>query len=92
MGNVSYLANPGIQTTLKATDSLGRELPVSETVGAPDPDRQVGLFYFLWLGEHDYNDDDRTGFFIQLEYQLPEVCRNMFSRFHINTVNLCVLF
>ena len=52
--------NPNIQTTLKATDKLLRELPTSETVGEPKPDKQVGLFYFLWCGEHDYNDDDRT--------------------------------
>jgi len=45
-----------------AADNTGRELPTSETVGETKQDKQVGLFYFLWLGEHDYNDDDRTRF------------------------------
>ena len=34
--------------TLSATDDLGRSLPLD----APRRDRQVGLFYFLWLGSH----------------------------------------
>ena len=49
-----------IQTTLAAIDDLSRELPDSDAVGAPDSKKQVGLFYFTWLGEHDYNDNDRT--------------------------------
>ena len=51
-----------IQTTLKAADDLSRELPDSDTVGKPKQNKQVGLFYFTWLGEHDYNDGDRTRF------------------------------
>jgi hypothetical protein len=34
-------------------DELNRELPTSEDVGTPEPDRFVGIFYFLWLGQHD---------------------------------------
>lgn len=35
-----------------ATDALGRTLPDGTACGAPRPDKQVGIFYFLWLGEH----------------------------------------
>jgi hypothetical protein len=34
--------------TWVATDALGRTLPISSEVGAPRPDRTVGLFYFNW--------------------------------------------
>lgn len=38
---------------LMAVDALGRPTP-DTTTGAPRPrkNRQVGLFYFLWMGEH----------------------------------------
>ena len=35
-----------------ATDGLGRSLPTQSEVGAPRTDRFVGIFYFLWLGQH----------------------------------------
>ncbi len=35
-----------------ATDALGRALPTWREAGPPRPDRQVGIFYFLWLGAH----------------------------------------
>lgn len=38
--------------TWVATDALGRALPVGPDVPRPRADRTVGLFYFLWLGEH----------------------------------------
>jgi hypothetical protein len=38
--------------TWTATDALGRTLPSFKEAGAPRADRFVGLFYFLWLGEH----------------------------------------
>ncbi len=38
--------------TWVATDGLGRSLPGFDEVGPPRPDRQVGIFYFLWLGAH----------------------------------------
>jgi len=38
--------------TWVATDALGRVVPTHAQVGAPRPDRTVGLFYFLWHGEH----------------------------------------
>ncbi|MGW0229837.1 hypothetical protein ACWDWO_16105 [Actinopolymorpha singaporensis] len=38
--------------TWAATDGLGRSLPTHEEVGGPRTDRFVGVFYFLWLGQH----------------------------------------
>jgi hypothetical protein len=35
-----------------ATDALGRTLPTFAQTGPPRPNRFVGMFYFLWLGEH----------------------------------------
>jgi hypothetical protein len=46
---------PGWDTfsdTWVATDALGRTLPGYEQVGPPRKNRFVGIFYFLWLGEH----------------------------------------
>jgi hypothetical protein len=37
---------------LTGTDDLGRELSHHGEVSAPREDRYVGLFYFLWLGQH----------------------------------------
>lgn len=37
---------------LTATDGLGRTLPHYGDVPAPRRDRYVGIFYFLWLGQH----------------------------------------
>lgn len=38
--------------TWVATDDLGRTLPGYSQVGAPRQDKFVGMFYFLWLGQH----------------------------------------
>ena len=38
--------------TWVATDALGRSLPGYDEVGPPRDNRTVGLFYFLWLGQH----------------------------------------
>ncbi len=38
--------------TWVATDALGRELPGYEVCGPVRENRTVGLFYFLWLGQH----------------------------------------
>jgi len=38
--------------TWTAVDALGRRVSTSEQVGPPRKDRFVGMFYFLWLGEH----------------------------------------
>ncbi|HOX38729.1 MAG TPA: hypothetical protein PL033_12135 [Candidatus Brocadiia bacterium] len=43
--------NPGVPWP--AVDGLGRALPTPESVGPPKPNRFVGIFYFLWLGQHD---------------------------------------
>ncbi len=40
-----------LPTSLAGVDSLGRMLPVAEIPRAEKP-RAVGLFYFLWCGEH----------------------------------------
>lgn len=37
---------------LTGTDDLGRVLPQHGEVREPREDRYVGLFYFLWLGQH----------------------------------------
>ncbi|HPU32801.1 MAG TPA: hypothetical protein PK184_08900 [Phycisphaerae bacterium] len=38
--------------TWTATDALGRTLIDHEQAGPPRPDKFVGIFYFLWLGQH----------------------------------------
>ena len=38
--------------TWSATDALGRTLIDHQQAGPPRPDRTVGVFYFLWLGQH----------------------------------------
>lgn len=38
--------------TWVATDGLGRSVATSEDAVSPRKDRFVGVFYFLWLGEH----------------------------------------
>jgi len=38
--------------TWVATDALGRSLPLYEQTGPPRPNKAVGIFYFLWLGQH----------------------------------------
>lgn len=42
--------NPGVPWP--ATDALGRPLPLGEEVGPPKAGRFVGIFYFLWNGQH----------------------------------------
>jgi hypothetical protein len=36
-----------------ATDGLGRNVPGYEECGRPREGKFVGIFYFLWLGQHD---------------------------------------
>lgn len=38
--------------TWAATDALGRSVATAETAGPPRQGKYVGVFYFLWLGEH----------------------------------------
>lgn len=38
--------------TWVATDGLGRSLPTSREAGLPRTGKTVGVFYFLWHGEH----------------------------------------
>jgi hypothetical protein len=38
--------------TWVATDALGRSVSTNEQAGNPRPGKFVGIFYFLWLGEH----------------------------------------
>jgi hypothetical protein len=38
--------------TWVATDALGRSLPLAGEVGPVRTNRTVGIFYFLWLGQH----------------------------------------
>lgn len=38
--------------TWVATDALGRKVSTGDQVGPPRKDRFVGIFYFLWMGQH----------------------------------------
>lgn len=38
--------------TWVATDALGRKLPVHAECGGPKKDKTVGIFYFIWQGQH----------------------------------------
>lgn len=38
--------------TWVASDALGRALPGHDECGDPRTGRFVGIFYFLWLGQH----------------------------------------
>lgn len=38
--------------TWTATDHLGRKVSDSSTVGSPRDGKFIGIFYFLWLGQH----------------------------------------
>ncbi|MCX6376006.1 MAG: hypothetical protein NTU88_08260 [Armatimonadetes bacterium] len=38
--------------TWVATDALGRAVSTHEAVGPPKSDKFVGIFYFLWMGQH----------------------------------------
>jgi len=38
--------------TWVAVDGLGRSVPTHAEVGPPRPNKFVGVFYFLWLGQH----------------------------------------
>ncbi len=38
--------------TWVAVDDLGRSLPGYDECGPPKSDRTVGIFYFIWLGQH----------------------------------------
>ncbi len=38
--------------TWVATDALGRKVSTQEQVGPPRRDKFVGIFYFLWMGQH----------------------------------------
>lgn len=49
-----YSSNPG--SPWPAADGLGRSLPDAHQSGPPRPHRFVGIFYFLWLGQHDRTD------------------------------------
>jgi hypothetical protein len=44
--------------TWVATDGIGRKLPTYAEVGPPRADRQVGLFYFLWVSRDAHNKQD----------------------------------
>lgn len=40
-----------------AMDALGRRLPLADETGPPRENRYVGIFYFLWLGQHGAPDE-----------------------------------
>ena len=45
-GQAEAPSNPGIPWP--AVDALGRQLPLTDEVGLPRPNRTVAMFYFLW--------------------------------------------
>lgn len=51
----TYSPNPGV--SWPAVDGLGRAVPVAGEVSAPKPGRFAGIFYFLWLGQHERTSD-----------------------------------
>ncbi|NIA13855.1 MAG: hypothetical protein GWP08_07215 [Nitrospiraceae bacterium] len=44
--------NTNVGVPWPAVDDLGRALPMAQDVGEPRRDRFVGIFYFLWNGQH----------------------------------------
>jgi len=50
----SIAVNPGV--AWPAVDGLGRVLPITAEVGPVKADRFVGIFYFLWIGQHGRAD------------------------------------
>ena len=50
-----YPPNDGV--AWPAVDGLGRKLPDASEAGPPRPNRFVGIFYFLWLGQHDLTNE-----------------------------------
>lgn len=51
IGQTGYSSNPGVPWP--ATDELGRSLAERHQAGSPRPNRFVGIFYFLWVGQHE---------------------------------------
>ena len=49
------LSSLSAQVPWPATDDLGRSLPLHSETGSVKKDRNVGIFYFLWLGGHSTN-------------------------------------
>lgn len=48
--------------TWVAVDEAGRTLPTGDQSSGPKKDKTVGIFYFLWLGTHGYDQhSDPTG-------------------------------
>lgn len=45
-------SNAGSDTWV-ATDNLGRAMPTFEQTGPPKAGKTVGIFYYLWHGQHD---------------------------------------
>lgn len=46
--------------TWVATDAIGRNLPVGGEVRPPQENKQVGIFYFTWLGPHGYGGGEKV--------------------------------
>ncbi|QRR02156.1 hypothetical protein [Dyadobacter sandarakinus] len=45
---LTLITTTSLAQPLAGTDDLGRTLPLNDAVGNPKPNRQVGIFYFLW--------------------------------------------
>lgn len=53
----TVFAQGAVSPSLYGTDALGREIPERSDVGAFRHDRQVGIFYFLWLRLNQVHDN-----------------------------------
>jgi hypothetical protein len=51
VNNVSPVSHDYVDNWV-ATDALGRQLPSYDEAGAKRANKQVGMFYYLWLGTH----------------------------------------
>lgn|GEM_PF-205040 len=49
---IPVIVRDNFSDTWVATDGLGRSLPNAGEVGAPEENKTVGMFYFLWMGAH----------------------------------------
>lgn len=65
---------------LAGTDELGRVLPQNDSVGDPRTDKQVGMFYFLWIGDKHSLVSENYWDLTEIVSSHPEVLEDRDSR------------